>query len=156
MGHGPLSPIYASGHDFAIEVEGVRFRFNAEDFHSRVGAVAVRLGVVSRDALSPSALEDLVALAAHGRIARPRSPLAAHLERHRGALLDGPGDLVHWLRRLVFRGAWVDQQVRDGVLLPEFDEAVGFRYRNAATGDRTADEPAPPDWRGLAYRGGGE
>jgi hypothetical protein len=45
--------------------------------------------------------------------------------------------------------------VRDGVLLPEFDEAVGFRYRSAATGERTADEPAPPDWRGLAYRGGG-
>lgn len=153
MGHGPLSPSYSSGHDFSIEVEGVRFRFSADDFHSRVGAAAVRLGLLGRDALSPPVLEDLVALAAHGTIATPRSPLAAHVERH-AVLLTGPADLVHWLRRLVFRGAWIDQQVRDGTLVPEFDDSVGFRFRSRASGDLAAEESRPPDWRALAYRGG--
>lgn len=151
MGHGPLSPGYASGRDFAIEAEGMRFLFSADDFASRVGAAAVRLGVVGRDALTPALVEDLVALAAHGRIRAPQSPLARHLDRHRATYMAGPGDLVHWLRRLVFRGAWVDQQVRDGVLVPEFDDAVGFRYRVAATGERAADEPATPDWGAIAY-----
>jgi hypothetical protein len=151
MGHGPLSPSYSSGHDFSIEVEGVRFRFNAEDFHSRVGAAAVRLGLLRRDALTPQVLEDLVALTAHGTVSTPRSPFAAHLDRHHATLLGGGADLVHWLRRLVFRGAWVDQQVRDGVLVPEFDETLGFVFRSRATGERTADEPRPPDWRVVAY-----
>ena len=153
MGHGPLSPSYSSGHDFAIEIEGVVFRFNAEDFHSRVGAAAIRLGLLARDSLTPATLEDLVALTAHGRVARPRSPLAAHIDRHRSTLLIGTADLVHWLRRLVFRGAWIDQQVRDGVLLPEFDEAVGFRYRTPA-GELAADGPPPPDWRAVEFVGG--
>jgi len=155
MGTGPLSPSYSSGRDFAVEVEGLRFRFSAEDFRSRVGAAAVRLGVVRRGALSPRVIDDLVALAAHGRITAARSPLAAHVERHRATLLGGPGDLVHWLRRLVFRGAWIDQQVRDGVLTPEFGEEVGFRYRAAATGERAADGPRPPDWRRVAFHGDG-
>lgn len=150
MGYGPLSPSYSSGHDFAIEIEGVVFSFSAEDFHSRVGAAAVRLGLLGRSALTPAVIEDLVALTARGRVSRPRSGLAGHVEHHRGTLLAGPADLVHWLRRLVFRGAWIDQQVRDGVLVPEFDEAVGFRYRTAA-GERAADEPAAPDWGAVAF-----
>ncbi len=152
MGHGPLSPSYESGHDFSIEVEGVRFRFNADDFHSRVGAAAVRLGLLARDGLDPDVLEDLVALAAHGAVTAPRSPLAAHVERHRATLLGGAGDLVHWLRRLVFRGAWIDQQVRDGTLVPEFDETAGFRFRTRS-GEPAAEESRPPDWRAVAYTG---
>ena len=155
MSLGPLSPSYSSGHDFAVEVEGVRFRFSAGDFASRVGAAAERLGLIGRARLGPGETEDLVALTAHGRIAEPASGLAAHIDAHREALLDGPDDLVHWLRRLVFRGAWVDQQVADGTLAPEFDETRGFRFRSAATGQPAADEPAVPDWSAVAYGGAG-
>ncbi len=154
MGLGPLSPSYSSGHDFAVEVDGVRFRFSADDFASRVGAAAERLGLMARPALRDDVTADLVALTAHGRIAQPRSGLAAHVEAHRDVLLDGAGDLVHWLRRLVFRGAWVDQQVADGTLVPEFDETRGFRFRSAATGQPAAEGSAVPDWSGVAYGGG--
>ena len=153
MGLGPLSPSYSSGRDFSVEVDGVRFRFSAADFTSRVGAAAVQLGLMTRPRLGAEELDDLVALAAHGRIGEPRSELAAHVESHRGRLLDGPDDLVHWLRRLVFRGAWIDQQVADGTLVPEFDEARGFRYRSAATGQPAAEESPMPDWSQIAYRG---
>lgn len=152
MGHGPLSPCYSSGHDFAVEVEGVRFRFSSADFASRVRAAAEQLGLVDRGELSSDELQDLVALTAHGRIARPASPLAAHVERHRGDLLGGDADAVHWLRRLVFRGAWIDQQVADGQLSPEFDERTGFRFRDAATGEPAAEPPPLPDWTPIAYR----
>ena len=153
MGIGPLSPSYSSGQDFAVEVDGVRFRFSTADFTSRVGAAAVRLGFARRDQLSSDELEDLVSLAAHSRIEEPASDLAAHVEAHRERLLERPDDLVHWLRRLVFRGAWIDQQVADGTLVPEFDEARGFRYRSAATGQPAAEEPSVPDFADVGYRG---
>ncbi|HET6692075.1 MAG TPA: hypothetical protein VFG74_14550 [Miltoncostaeaceae bacterium] len=152
MGQAPLSPDYSSGHDFAVEIEGVRFRFNADDFASRTGAASVRLGLLPRSALGPAELRDLVALAAHGRIARPSSPLAAHIDRHRTTLEWQGRDVVHWLRRLIFRGAWIDQQITDGRIIPVWDEGHGFRYRSATTGQPAADEPALPDWSGTAYR----
>jgi len=152
MGQAPLSPEYSSGHDFAVEVEGVRFRFNAEDFASRTGAAAVRLGLLERGALGPAELRDLVALAAHGRIARPASPLATHIAEHRESLVADGRDLVHWLRRLIFRGAWIDQQISDGRIAPVFDEAHGFRYRSTSTGQPAADEPSLPDWSAIGYR----
>jgi hypothetical protein len=154
MGNRPLSPAYRSGNDFVVEVEGARLRFSARDFGERVGAAAVRLGVLTRAALGPEEVEDLVALAAHGRVARPASGLAAHLERNREALLEG-GTLAHWLRRLVVRGAWIDQQVADGRIRPVWDEVHGFRYRTASQDEPTAEEPALPDWSAIAYRGGG-
>jgi hypothetical protein len=146
-----LSPSYSSGHDFAVEVAGVRFRFNAEDFTSRVGAAAVRLGLLTQDRLGRGELEDLEALAAHGRVARPASPLAAHLERHRDSLVADDHDLVHWLRRLVFRGAWIDQEVSDGRIDPVFEEEHGFRYRSASTGGPAAGEAPVPDWSPFRY-----
>jgi hypothetical protein len=146
-----LSPCYFSGRDFAVEIAGLRFRFNSEDFTSRVAAAAVRLGVVERRGLGPGELEDLVALAAHGRIAMPASGLAAHIERHCDTLLGGGEDLVHWLRRLVFRGAWIDQQVADGRVEAVFEEGRGFVYRSALTGGPAALDPAVPDWSQVAF-----
>ena len=153
MGQGPLAPSYSSGRDFAVEVEGVCFRFSASDFASRVGAAAVRLGIVAPVALGPRATRDLVALAAHGAIVRPESGLAAHLEAHAAEVAARGEDPVHWLRRLVFRGAWIDGQVADGTLEPVFDEEVGFRYRSASSGEPAAEPPPMPDWSSIAYGG---
>ena len=77
--------------------------------------------------------------------------------------LVGPADrsLVHWLRRLVFRGAWLDQRVKEGELSIVFDEhSGGFAYmqplRAGGTSDDGPGEPielAPePSWGRVAYR----
>ncbi len=67
---------------------------------------------------------------------------------------------MHWLRRLVFRGAWLDQRVKEGELSVRFDELTGsFAYVQPATGARRrarGGEPielAPePSWNRVAYR----
>lgn len=150
MGREHLSPSYSSGNDFSVDVQGVRFGFSAADFASRVGAAAAQLRLLPRAQIGEREIADLVAVAVHGAILEPASALADFIETHREVLLCGEADLVHWLRRLVFRGAWIDQQVADGTLLPEFDEDSGFRYRSAATGQLALEEPAVPDWSGLA------
>ena len=68
---------------------------------------------------------------------------------------------MHWLRRLVFRGAWLDQRVNEGELGVCFDEQTGgFVYVQAA-GRRDSDssvggEPIElarePSWGRVAYR----
>lgn len=148
---GPPVPAYASGRDFSIHVGDVALAFNADDFAERVGGAAERLGLVNRRQLGPAEVGDLVALCAHGVIERPRSPLAAHLRRHADALLGYEDDLVHWLRRLVFRGAWIDQHVSDGRLEPVFEEGRGFHYRDPRSGRPVADEAPTPDWSAVAY-----
>ncbi len=154
-GHG-LAPAYSSGTDFSVEAAGVRFGFSARDFSERVGQAAVQLRLVERDGLGPAEVEDLVALAAHGSVPSPASPLAGHVERHREVLLGGGEDLVHWLRRLVFRGAWIDTQIADGRIRPVFEETRGgFSYRRAATGAPIATDPPLPDWSIVAYGGPG-
>lgn len=147
-----LAPRYASGDDFAIQVAGVCFRFSAADFASRVGAAAARLRFVPCESLGAGELEDLVALTAYGAIAAPASDLAGHVVEHTDELLGFPEDLVHWLRRLVFRGAWLDQQIAEGVVEPVFDGRHGFGYRCVATGMPVADGPSPADWSASAYR----
>lgn len=146
-----LSPTYSSGSDFIVETAGVRFLFSARDFAERVGDAAVRVGLIARRDLGADELDDLVALAAHGRIAQPASPLAEHVARHRDVLLAGGEDLVHWLRRLVFCGAWIDTQIADGRIEPVFEQARGFRYRRAATGVAIASDPPMPDWSIVGY-----
>jgi hypothetical protein len=151
-GTGPRAPVYRSGRDFEIHVGEMSFAFSADDFAERVGGAAERLGLVRREELGSGEVEDLVALCANGCIDRPRSALAAHVGRHAGALLGHDEDLVHWLRRLVFRGAWIDQHVADGRLEPVFEEGRGFRYRSSRSGRRVEDEAPTPDWSALGYR----
>jgi hypothetical protein len=147
-----LSPTYSSGSDYSVETAGVRFGFSARDFSERVGQAAVQLGLIERADLGGPEAQDLVALAAHGRVERPASPLAEHVERHRDVLLTGGEDLVHWLRRLAFRGAWIDSQIAEGRIQPVFNESHGgFRYRQGATGLPIPVQPALPDWSIVAY-----
>jgi hypothetical protein len=146
-----LSPTYSSGSDFSVEAAGVRFAFSARDFSERIGQAAVQVGLIEREDLGHAEVSDLVELAAQGRVARPASPLAEHVERHRDVLLDGDENLVHWLRRLVFRGAWIDTQIAGGRIEPVFEEPGGFTYRRAATGAPLATDPPLPDWSTVAY-----
>jgi hypothetical protein len=145
---------YCSGEDYVVEFLGYRFAFNADDFEERVIAAAVKLRLLDSNELDDDETDDLVELAADGRIADPRSGLGQYLVRHweRISLVDGES-LVYWLRKLVFRGAWLDHRVKEGLLEVAWDEdAADFGYRDPR-GERALLELAPvPSWHELQFR----
>src|ERR671926_805791 len=147
-------PYYSCGEDYEIEFLGFRFAFNAFDFEQRVTAAAVKLGLLEGNELDDDETADLVELVHLGRIEEPRSPLGRYLVRHweRLSLVDGES-LVYWLRKLVFRGAWLDHRVKDGRLDVSWDErASEFAYLEPG-GDRALLELAPtPSWHELQFR----
>ncbi len=145
---------YSSGEDYMVEFLGYRFAFNADDFEERVTCAAVKLGLVESNELDEDEVEDLVELAADGRIDEPRSSLGRYLVRHWEQLSLVKGEsLVYWLRKLVFRGAWLDHRVKEGLLEVDWDEQEGeFGYRDPR-GDRALLELAPvPSWHEVQFR----
>jgi hypothetical protein len=145
---------YVSGEDYVVEFLGYRFGFNALDFEERVTAAAVRLGLISSNDLDDEETGDLVELAADGQIVEARSGLGRYLIRHweRVALVNGES-LVYWLRKLVFRSAWLDHRVKEGLLEVSWDEDSGdFGYAEPR-GGRALLELAPvPSWHELQFR----
>jgi hypothetical protein len=145
---------YISGNDYVLEFLGYRFTFGADDFRERVTAAAVKLALVADSDLDADEALDLVELAADNRIAEPRSSLGRYLMRHweRLSLNDGES-LVYWLRKLVFRGAYLDHRVKEDLLDVSFDEGTGdFEYAEPE-GGRTLLELAPtPSWRALQFK----
>src|SRR3712207_1437756 len=107
---------YDSGQDYVLEYGDLRFTFNERDFSERVEQAALKLGFV-RGRLDEGELEALVNLAVNGEVSDPASELGEHVNDCWPELV-GPADrsLVHWLRRLVFRSAWLDQRVKEGEL----------------------------------------
>jgi hypothetical protein len=155
-GYPPLvpEPSYSSGDDYVVEFLGFRFSFNAFDFEQRVTAAAVKLGLVEGNDLDEDETADLVELTADGRIAAPRSGLGMYLVRHWEQLsLIGGESLVYWLRKLVFRGAWLDHWVKDGRLEVAWEDETGeFAYVDPR-GDRALLEAAPiPSWHEVQFR----
>jgi hypothetical protein len=145
---------YSSGDDYLVEFLGYRFNFNADDFEERVTAAAVKLGLIARNELDADETADLVELASQGWIAEPRSGLGQYLVRHweRLSLVSGES-LVYWLRKLVFRGAWLDHRVKQDLLEVAWeDESAEFAYRDPR-GGRALLELAPvPSWHELQFR----
>ena len=69
--------------------------------------------------------------------------------------LNGPSErsLVHWIRRLVFRGAWLDQRVMEGELEVVFDEEhSSFGYAQPDRNFELIELSPEPSWRRVAYR----
>lgn len=120
---------YNSGSDYVLEFGDLRFSFNGDDFAERVEHAAQKIGFVDSQ-LDENELTDLLCLAVNGEICEPSSSLGKHIIDHWFELV-GPADrsLVHWLRRLVFRSAWLDQRVKDRELDVKFEEdAQEFKY----------------------------
>ena len=144
---------YLSGDDVTLEFLGYSYGFGARDFAERVTAAAVKLRLVPTNDLEAAAVQDLVELAADGRIAEPRSPFGEYLVRHweRIALVKGES-LVYWLRKLVFRGAYLDHRVKEGLLEVAWNEENGdFGYAEPK-GARALLELAPtPSWEAMQY-----
>jgi hypothetical protein len=62
--------------------------------------------------------------------------------------------LVYWLRKLIFRGAWLDHQVKRSALEVVWDEdEAEFAYQHPDGGGRPLLELAPvPSWHELQFR----
>ena len=145
---------YRSGADYVVEFLGYRFGFGARDFQERVTAAAVKLGLVESNELDDDETADLVELAAHGQIGDPRSGLGRYLVRHweRVSLVRGES-LVYWLRKLVFRGAWLDHRVKDGRLDVAWDDgSLDFAYLEPGGGRALLELAPTPSWHELQFR----
>jgi len=143
---------YDSGEDFVLEYGELRFTFNERDFQERCEQAAMKLGFVG-DRLGDAELEDLVNLAVNGEIPDPTSALGEHVNDCWPELV-GPADrsLVHWLRRLVFRSAWLDQRVKEGELDVAFDaERHAFAYIQPDRDGEPIELAPEPSWGRVAY-----
>jgi hypothetical protein len=144
---------YESGADYVLEYGELRFTFNERDFTERVEQAAIRLGFVDAP-LEDHEREDLVNLAVNGEVSEPSSELGEHINAC-WTRLHSPSDrsLVHWLRRLVFRGAWLDQRVKEGELELVFDDRTHtFGYAQPDRDYEVIELSPEPSWREVAYR----
>ncbi|MSO41453.1 MAG: hypothetical protein EXQ70_06095 [Solirubrobacterales bacterium] len=143
---------YDSGADYVLEYGELRFSFNERDFGQRVEQAAVKLNFVDQG-LDREETEDLLELAVNGEIREPCSPLGEHVNENWEELV-GPTNrsLVHWLRRLVFRGAWLDQRVKEGELDVVFDESnQTFGYIQPDRDSELIELSQEPSWGNAAY-----
>jgi len=143
---------YDSGEDFVLEYGELRFTFNERDFSERCEQAAIKLGFVG-ERLGDHELEDLVNLAVNGEIQDPASGLGEHVNDCWPELV-GPADrsLVHWLRRLVFRSAWLDQRVIEGELELAFDSLeLTFHYVQPDRDGEPIELAPEPSWGRVAY-----
>jgi hypothetical protein len=142
---------YDSGEDFVLEYGELRFTFNERDFRERCEQAARKLRFIA-GRLEDHELEDLVNLAVNGEIAEPASRLGEHVNDCWPELV-GPSDrsLVHWLRRLVFRSAWLDQRVKEGELDVRLADEGTFEYVQPERAGRPVELAPEPSWGRVAY-----
>jgi hypothetical protein len=144
---------YESGSDYVLEYGELRFTFNERDFAERVEQAALKLGFIAAPLAEPER-EDLVNLAVNGEVSDAHSELGEHVNDC-WSDLNGPSErsLVHWLRRLVFRGAWLDQRVLEGELEVVFDDrSATFGYAQPERDHELVELSPEPSWERVAYR----
>src|SRR6185437_5963086 len=138
---------YSSGEDFVLEYGELRFTFNERDFRERCEQAARKLGFIG-GSVDEDEGEDLINLVVNGEVAEPASALGEHVNDCWPDLV-GPSDrsLVHWLRRLIFRGAWLDQRVKEGELDIRFDsDTSAFVYIQPDRGGEPIQLAPEPSW----------
>ena len=132
---------YTSGDDYVVEFLGSPLQLQ----RPRLRAACDRSRGQARPSSKVNELDeeeasDLVALAAEGMIGGPQSRLGRYLAAQLGArvaLVEGESLGRNWLRKLIFRGAWLDHQVKRGVLEVAWDDHRG-RVRRALPAPRAA------------------
>jgi hypothetical protein len=143
---------YDSGQDFVLEYGELRFTFNERDFGERCEQAALKLGFVHGRLAQPE-LEDLVNLVVNGEVHDPASALGEHVNDCWPDLV-GPAErsLVHWLRRLVFRSAWLDQRVKEGELDIAYEsDSQTFAYIQPDRDGEPIELAPEPSWNRVAY-----
>ncbi len=112
---------FRSGDDIALAFLGRRYSFSRSDFEQRVVRAAADLDLLTAP-VGRAARADLVEAAIVGRLEAPRSDAGeriVELQAERGE------DPVYWLRKLVFRSAWLDHRIKHGHVDIAFDDASG-------------------------------
>jgi hypothetical protein len=143
---------YDSGQDFVLEYGELRFTFNERDFAERCEQAALKLGFVDGRLCEPE-VEDLVNLVVNGEVQDPASALGEHVNDCWPDLV-GPAErsLVHWLRRLVFRSAWLDQRVKEGELDVRYEaRSQTFDYIQPDRNGAPIELAPEPSWDRVAY-----
>ncbi len=112
---------FRSGDDVALAFLGRRYSFSRADFAQRVVRAAVELGL-ARAPVARAARADLVETAIVGHLDAPRSDTGERIAELARA---GGEDPVYWLRKLVFRSAWLDHRIKHGLVDVAYDEATG-------------------------------
>lgn len=145
---------YVSGDDVVLEFLGYRFSFGARDFEERVTAAAVKLGLIEGNDLGDDEAFDLVMLAAEGRVDHARSGLGQYLVRQWDEVGEVDGEsLVYWLRKLVFRGAYLDHRVKEGLLEVAWDDdSADFAYADPQGGRALLELAPTPSWHEVQFR----
>lgn len=142
---------YDSGPDFKLDYGELTYSFNERDFLERAEFAARQLGLVQRE-LADQELEDLAELVVEGLPPKhPRSPLGEHLQKHWAIVLLGEPKPVHWVRRLMFRHAWLDQRVIDGELDVKFVNG-SIEYTDPRRRGEVIELAEHPDLSGIGYR----
>src|SRR3954447_26299419 len=145
---------YESGSDYVLEYGELRFTFNERDFSERVEQAAIKLEFVPGQ-LAAEEREDLVNLAVNGEVGEDaHSRLGEHVNACWQRLIgSSERSLVHWLRRLVFRGAWLDQRVMEGELENAFEHTPPtLRYPQPDRDYEVIELSPEPSWAEVAYQ----
>ena len=152
MDHPTRRGNYDSGQDYVLEYGDLRFTFNERDFGERCEQAALKLGFV-HGRLGEPELEDLVNLVVNGEVHDHASALGEHFNDCWPELV-GPAErsLVHWLRRLVFRSAWLDQRVKEGELDVAYEaDSQTFAYIQPDRDGEPIELAPEPSWNRVAY-----
>ena len=112
---------FHSGDDVVMEFLGRTYSFARRDFEQRVVRAAVDLELAAKP-LSRSERDDLVTAAIAGSVETPRSDVGDRIGDLQAA---GGEDPVYWLRKLVFRSAWLDHRIKSGHVDVAFDDETG-------------------------------
>lgn len=112
---------FDSGDDVTLAFLGRTYSFTRADFEQRVLRAAVELELAERP-LSRPVHADLITATIEGELADPHSHVGEHLVE----LCERDGeDPIYWLRKLVFRSAWLDHRIKHGLVEVQFDDTAG-------------------------------
>ncbi len=112
---------FHSGDDITLSFLDRTYAFSRVDFEQRVVRAALDLDLVRRP-VRAATKADLVEAATLGDLEQPRSDDGRHLV---DLVAAGGEDPVYWLRKLVFRSAWLDHRIKHGLVDIAFDDATG-------------------------------
>lgn len=144
---------YISGEDFVLEYGVLKYTFNELDFTQRCEYAAKKLGITVDD-LDAEELEELIEFVASGEVQDPQTFLGYHLRQLEAqpelyvsynAEITKKAEILptHWLRRIVFRQAWLDQGVKMGELGLAFDDDSNDFIYTGPDGHPVALSPNP-------------
>ena len=112
---------FHSGDDVTLRFLGRTYSFARKDFEQRVLRAAIDLDLAAKP-VSRGERADVVQAAIVGCIDEPRSEVG---ERIAELQARGGEDPVYWLRKLVFRSAWLDHRIKHGQVDVAYDDNVG-------------------------------